>query len=246
MQVLQHLTQNFKDIKGLNNTFVGTPPYPMIVLDNFLPKEIIQNLNNECQSTADLYWTQFTRNGSYMKECRNLSVLPVASDFVNQMNSALILEWLSELTGIRDLIPDPYIIGGGYSKSFTGDCLKIHTDFNWNEKLKLHRILSFIIYLTPDWDEDWGGDLQFTDFNREKVLQKISPKYNRAVIWRYHKLGFHGYPEPLTCPQNVSRNTFRLFYYYSNSTHLEDDRPHRSLYWYDQENKEPYDIPTRK
>jgi len=246
MQIIHHLNEKFGNFQKLNNEFVGTPPYPMIVLDDFLPHDFAMKLSQECETIPDQYWTEFTRNGSFMKECKKLEHAPVAYEFVNAMHSALGMTWLTNLTNITDLIPDPYLTGAGYSRSYTGHSLKLHTDFNWNDQIKLHRMLSFIIYLNPDWKEEWGGDLQFTDFNKEKVIQNIPPLFNRAVIWRYHKRGFHGYPEPLSCPQGMSRNTFRLFFYYSDALYKDDDRPHRSLYWYDKELGEPYDIPTRK
>lgn len=244
--IIQHLKDNFSNFQKLNNTFVGTPPYPMITLDNFLPHEFAIQLANECETIPNQYWTEFTRNGSFMRECKKLEYAPFAYEFVNAMHSALGMEWMTKLTNIADLIPDPYLVGAGYSRSFTGDSLKLHSDFNWNNQLKLHRMLSFIIYLNPNWKEEWGGHLQFTDFNKDKVIQNVAPVFNRAIIWRYHKRGFHGYPDPLTCPQGMSRNTFRLFYYYSDAQHKDDDRPHRSLYWYDKELQEPYDIPTRR
>lgn len=246
MHIIKHLKDNFSDFQKLNNTFVGTPPFPMIVLDNFLPTEFALKLSKECESIPEQHWTEFTRNGSFMKECKQLEHAPIAYEFVNIMHSALGMEWLTKVTGITDLIPDPYLVGAGYSRSFSGDSLKLHSDFNWNEQLKLHRMLSFIIYINPNWKEEWGGHLQFTDFNKDKVIQNVAPVFNRAIIWRYHKRGFHGYPDSLTCPRGVSRNTFRLFYYFSNAQHNENDRPHRSLYWYDKELDEPYDIPTRK
>lgn len=246
MEIINHLKKNFNNVEKLNNTFVGTPPFPMIVLDNFLPNDIALQLNEECNTIPDQYWTTFNRKGSHMKECKQLYHAPIAFKFVNEMHSALGLEWLTSVTGIKDLIPDPYLVGAGYSRSFNGDSLQLHTDFNWNDQMKVHRMCSFIIYLNPEWKEEWGGHLQFTDFNRQKVIQNVAPMFNRAIIWRYHKRGFHGYPQPLQCPEGMSRNTFRLFFYYSDAKYKEDDRPHRSLYWYDDELQEPYDIPTKK
>jgi len=246
MHIIQHLKKNYNNIQDLNNRFVGTPPFPMITLDNFLPDDFAQKMYKECESIPDIHWSEFTRKGSYMKECKKLEHAPVAFEFVNQMHSALGMEWLCSLTGIKDLLPDPYLTGAGYSRSFTGDSLQIHSDFNWNDQIKVHRMLSFIVYLSPEWKEEWGGSLQFTDFNRERIIQSIPPVFNRAIIWRYHKRGFHGYPDPLTCPAGISRNTFRLFYYYSDAQFKDNDRPHRSLYWYDKELGEPYDIPTHR
>jgi len=246
MKVINYLNEHFNNYLELNDKFVGTPPYPMIVFDNFLPAETIADLEKECNSIPDQHWTEFTRRGSHMLECNNMAVAPVAFDLTNQLNSQLGMKWLTAVTGITDLIPDPYLIGAGYGKSYNGDSLKIHTDFNWNDKIKMHRMLSVIIYLNSNWKEQYGGALQFKDFENNKVIQEVSPLYNRAVIWRYHKKGFHGYPDPIQCPVDISRNTFRLFYYVSNADYDPKDRPHRSLYWFDKDLGEPYDIPTHK
>lgn len=246
MEIINHIRTKFNDYSHLNNTFVGTPPYPMIVLNDFLPKNHAQKMYEECVTIPDHDWTSFTRNGSLMKECNDLEICPQAFEFVNQMHSALGMNWLTKVTGITDLIPDPYLTGAGYSKTYRGYSLNTHTDFNWNDKLKLHRMLSLIIYLNPEWKPEWKGALQFKDFDNDKIIQEVPSLFNSVVIWRYHKRGFHGYPDPLECPIDQTRNTFRLFYYISDARHREDDRPHRSLYWYDKELGEPYDIPTRK
>ena len=246
MNLINHLNNNFNNYLELNDKFVGTPPYPMITLDNFLPTDMISAMEKECNSIPEQHWTSFTRRGSHMLECNKLNVAPAAFEFVNQMNSQLGMQWLTSVTGITDLIPDPYLVGAGYSRSFDGDLLKIHTDFNWNDKIRMHRMLSLIVYLNSDWKEEYGGALQFKDFDNERVIQEVPTEYNRVVIWRYHKKGFHGYPDPIQCPAHLSRNAFRLFYYVSNSDYDPKDRPHRSLYWFDKDLGEPYDIPTFK
>jgi len=246
MQLINSIRNKFHNYQELNNTFVGTPPYPMIVLDDFLPIDFAYNMGQECNNIPDQYWTDFTRKGSLMHECNNLEVAPCAFEFVNHMHSALGMSWLQQVTGIKDLIPDPYLVGAGYSKTKSGHSLKVHTDFNWNDSLKLHRMLSMIVYLTPYWKKEYGGSLDFYDFKNEKLVNSVSTKFNRAVIWRYHKRGFHGYPDPLNCPDTMTRNTFRLFFYVSDAQYKNDDRPHRSLYWYDKDLGEPYDIPTHR
>jgi len=246
MKLINHLQQQYPNILKLNYEFVSTPPFPMIILDNFLPKELINAMNEECNNIPKQYWKEFTRKGSYQEECTDLSVCEIGQEFVAEMHSQTVMNWLIKLTGIKDLIPDPYIVGAGYSRSYNNNALKMHTDFNWNNVLKLHRILSFIIYLNPEWKKEYGGNLIFNDFQNQNKIQDISPLFNRAVFWRYHKRGFHGYPDPITCPNNISRNTFRLFYYVSNAEHDSADLPHRSLYWFDKETGEPYDILSEK
>jgi len=246
MELVTHLKTTYPNIKKLNYEFVGTPPYPMITLDNFLPESMAKAMELECESIPEFHWKEFTRRDSYMRELTNLEVAPVAQNFTNQMHSQAGMQWLIKLTGIKDLIPDPYIVGAGYSRSYPGCKLSIHTDFNWNDTIKVHRMLSMIIYLGSDWEEEWGGHLHFNDFNNKGPVQKVAPMFNRAIIWRHHERGFHGFPDALACPEGRTRNAFRLFFYVSNAKHDDENLPHRSLYWFDEETGEPYDITTER
>jgi Rps23 Pro-64 3,4-dihydroxylase Tpa1-like proline 4-hydroxylase len=246
MYELEYITSKFSDFQKLNLDFVETQPHPIIVLDDFLPANSAQSLQKECESIPNEHWTEFTRRGSYMKECKNLDYSPEAVNVVNQLNSGQSLRWLEKVTGIQGLLPDPHLTGAGYSRSFNGDSLKVHTDFNWNDELRLHRKLTLIVYLTEEWQEQYGGHIEFYDNDNNQLVQKIFTKFNRCVIWQYHKTGFHGYPTPIQCPAHLSRNTLRLFYYVSNSQYLDDDPPHRSLYWYDNNTNTAYDNRTQK
>ena len=63
-----------------------------------------------------------------------------------EFNSRQFLLFLETLTGIENLIPDPYFLGGGIHSSKKGGFLNIHTDFNWHHKLQLHRRVNVLIY----------------------------------------------------------------------------------------------------
>lgn len=215
-----------------------------MVIDNFLPANTASGLFDEIQSIEDPLWKTFTRNGSYMLEMNKVELMPKGFEIMSYLHSPLFLTALSEATGIDGLMPDPYLIGAGYSKIYKGHTLKVHTDFNWNETLKLHRALSLIIYLTPEWEVEWNGGLEFYNESRDTVVKQVDCLFNRCVIWKYNKLGWHGHSKPLDCPPGLPRTTLRLFYYVSNSTHNADDPPHRSQYWIDPDNKLPFDKKT--
>jgi hypothetical protein len=244
MRIVEHITKKYHNISELKTEYESRPPWPNIELKDFIPIETIRAMKDECNR---LNWDKkFTRKGSHMLEKIGVDDCPVARETVNQLHSATFLNWLSELTGHYDLIVDPYLIGAGYMRCFNGDSLKIHTDFNWNDTLKCHRMISLIFYLNEDWREEWNGDLQLWDFKNTKCLQKIYPTAGNAIIYRYHNLGFHGHPNPIDCPKGITRDGFRIFYYVAKQAFSPDDRPHRSLYWYDKEQGKPYDIYNEK
>jgi hypothetical protein len=219
---------------------VKTPPYPNISVDDFLPSETIKAMKQECEK---LTWTrEFTRNGSHMLEKQDVDDCPVAVQVKNALSSKKFLIWLGEVTGHHDLIPDPHMVGAGYMRCTRGDSLKLHSDFNFNNTLKLYRMLSINIYLNQGWQPEWNGDLQFWDFDKTEKVVSYPPKMGNAVIWKYHKRGFHGHPNPIECPEERFRVGVRLFYYVSDSTHDWRDPPHKSLYWYDKDKNQPYHL----
>lgn len=239
---MRNLTNlNYENIDTLIDTFSKGKPSPSIIIENFFHDDVALSLNEECQNSDDSQWKVFTRNGSHMIEYNNIQQLPKAYEAYSYLHSGPFLKWLEQLTGIDGLIPDPHLIGAGYSRSFKGDTLKVHTDFNWNNELKLYRVLSLIVYLTPGWKEEWGGGLDFYNEDRTEVIKTLPCLYNNCAIWKYEELGFHGYTTPISCPEGKSRNSIRAFYYVSDGEYKKGFTPHRSLYWFDDNTKKPFD-----
>jgi Rps23 Pro-64 3,4-dihydroxylase Tpa1-like proline 4-hydroxylase len=239
MQIINLLTTNHS-VDQLNSNFKNSVPTPMLIIDNFLPNDVAKKLSFEIDSVNSDLCRKFTRNGSYMEECNDLSIMTAAQPVIAELHSQPFMNWLSKVTDIQHLIPDPYLVGAGYSRSFNGDSLKNHVDFNWNDTIKLYRKLTLIVYLSEEWEDEWGGHLEFTSFNKEKI-KTINIKWNRAVIWQHHEHCLHGYPELINCPSNYSRKTLRLFYYVSDQSPSTEQPAHRSLYWYDTKLNTPTD-----
>ena len=245
-QILSHIENNFSDTYSIHEEYRSHPYYCLIEKKNFLPANIVKMLSDELDNIPLDKCKKFTRKSSCMYEHNNLDETPIADAVVNTLHGSTFLNWLQKATGTVDLIPDPHLIGAGYAKSFTGDSLQVHTDFNWDDQLRLHRMLSVIIYLNDDWNDDWGGNLEFYDTERKTKINEVKPDNGNLLIWRYHNLAYHGYPSPMKCPKNKSRKNLRLFYYVSNASYDDRHPPHRSLYWFDDKEKVPYDVPWKK
>ena len=55
--------------------------------------------------------------------------------------------------------------------------------------------------------DEYNGNLEFWDAKPEKKVKSISPIFNRCVIFRTDKKSFHGHPEKLNLPPNLSRKS---------------------------------------
>jgi len=235
---IELLTSKY-DPKDYSIDYAHGQPVPWIVFDDFLPEDILLAVQEEIELIPKHMWSKFTRNGSFMLECNNLKYAPRIRDLVLNFNSGEFIHWLEAITGTTKVIPDPHLIGAGLMRCGAGHNLKLHTDFNWNEQLHLNRKLSMILYVSKEWETEWGGSLEFWDFEKTQCLHRVDPKPNRLLIWDYDERLIHGHPLPIDCPDDASRDGLRLFYFGSNATPL--NAPHRSLYWFDDQNNKSYD-----
>ena len=47
----------------------------------------------------------------------------------------------------------------------------------------------------------------------KKCVQQISPLFNRCVIFNTDEDSFHGLPDPINCPDSMTRKSIALYYY---------------------------------
>ena len=45
------------------------------------------------------------------------------------------------------------------------------------------------------------------------AVKSIVPELNNAVIFRTDTESNHGFPDPINCPENLSRKSIALYYY---------------------------------
>ncbi len=199
-------------------------PVPFTIIDNFLPDNIFNAVVEEIKNIPSEEYSTFSSKDSNRKELRNFSTAPVLQTLSNSFHSSPFIYWIEKITGVEKLIPDPHLRGGGLAKIYSNNKLGLHTDFNWNDQLRLNRKVNLILYLTPGWQSSWNGDLELWNKDGSACVQKIEPTPNRLVFWNYESWLLHGQSEKLSTPENVSRDNLIHFYYTSNATWEEDPR----------------------
>jgi hypothetical protein len=150
-----------------------------------------------------------------------------ARGFFQFMNSRPMLEFLEGLTGIAGLMPDPYFTGGGFHETTRGGKLGIHADFRINDQLHVQRRLNLLVYLNETWSDDWKGQLELWDKGMKECRARISPIWNRCVVFSTDENTWHGHPDELLSPDGVKRRSVAL-YYYTASQHIYKEVPHLS------------------
>ncbi|HSI37955.1 MAG TPA: 2OG-Fe(II) oxygenase [Methylotenera sp.] len=207
-------------------------PFAHTVIDGFLPAVVAEELlahfpaeKKQHDKVYDKgYGGQFKRQVSPY-DCDEW--LKCAFAF---FNSPAMLEFLEGLTNIKGLIPDPYFNGGGLHEISTGGMLGIHADFQVNEALQLRRRINVLIYLNKDWQAAYGGELELWDKGMQHKVRSVAPLFNRCVIFNTDADSFHGHPDPLTTPADITRKSIALYYYTAQPIENSSGESRHTLY----------------
>ena len=103
--------------------------------------------------------------------------------------------------------------GGGLHEIKRGGVLKIHTDFNKHPYKNIDRRINVLIYLNKQWKKNYGGNLELWNKSMKKCEKKIAPNFNTMVIFSTNDFTNHGHPNPLKCPETISRKSIATYYF---------------------------------
>lgn len=215
-------------------------PFPHFSVDEMFPEKFLEKVAEEFPERSSEAWQKFDNMREKKLASNGDEALgPYTRALISNLNSGTFIHFLESLTGIKGLLPDPHLMGGGMHRILPGGKLAVHIDFNRNNKLKLVRRLNVLIYLNKDWDESYGGYFELWDKEMSQAKVKILPRFNRLAMFSTGKETWHGHPDPLTCPENRTRRSLALYYYtaveeksWKKDTHttLFRERPNEELF----------------
>lgn len=206
-------------------------PFPHVIIDDFLPPSVLNEILEEFPSPQAENWIRYKSTYDTKLESRDENKLSLATrHLIAQFNSSDFLEFLEALTGIKGLISDPHLFGGGLHQIVRGGFLKIHADFNRHPRLQLDRRINLLLFLNKEWKDEYGGHLELWDTEMTKCVKKIRPLFNRCVIFNTTDNSFHGHPDPLKCPEDMTRKSLALYYYTNGRPEHEKMAMHSTLW----------------
>lgn len=197
--------------------FSTAEPFPHLVIDNFLSEYGRQALRSY-PSPEWPHWRLFL--DEYQKEkrtCDDISKIPEPlSTLIRECSEPKFLQVLQAMTGVDQLLPDPYLGGGGLHCSGGGGVLAPHTDFHYYKRLGLYRMFNLLIYLNEDWKPEDGGRLELYKKGAATPEVEVVPTFARAVLFRTDDKSVHGFANPVA-PRKWRKSV--ALYYYTSREH---------------------------
>ena len=204
--------------EALGSEFAAGQPFRHIVLDDFLDPAFCGRLIAEFPAFEAR--NAINELGAVGRKAVRPQISRIAAsyaEFDRLIRSREFLGWLAKLTSIERLVYDPDYIGGGTHENLSGQDLDFHVDFNYHPRRPLYRRLNLILFLNPEWREEWGGSLELRQdpWRQEAPGKAILPLANRCVVFETTEASWHGFrriclPDGL---EGLSRRSIAVYFY---------------------------------
>jgi hypothetical protein len=219
-----------ESVQILAGGYKNAKPFPHVVIDNLFSESLLDDLVQETPPIDDDFWVHHDNDHEEKYGLRSAVELgPIGFQLTAFLHSASFLYFLSELTGIWQILPDPYLQGAGYSLIPHGAKFDVHCDRNVAYETGLRRRLALIIYLNKDWRHEYGGQLELWSQDGTRCEAVVEPVFNRTIVFAVDEGCYHGVPSPINTPFRGSRKSF-LLYFHTAETAGGTVVPHTSIW----------------
>ncbi|MEW6270861.1 MAG: 2OG-Fe(II) oxygenase [Thermodesulfobacteriota bacterium] len=201
-------------LRAEHAAFASATPFPHLVLDRFLPDEVADALAAEYDEPTIPWQALHHVNERKRVYGAIVGMGPVARSVVAALHSPTMLRALERASGVTGLVADPTLDGAGLHRTEPGGYLNVHADALAHAKRRTwSRQLNLILFLNRDWQDGWGGELELWDARVARCVRRITPAFNRCVLFRTTPVSFHGVPDGVACPAGRSRKSLALYYF---------------------------------
>ena len=200
-------------VAALHERFVTAAPFPHVVIDNlFQPAFLDAVLLDYSAGFRD--WVHYDSANEVKTGTRpNAKLGRGAQRYFDMIHRGAFVQFLSAVTGIQGLLPDPSLFGGGLHKIEFGGRFATHIDFNKHPVTLLDNRLVFITYLNKGWQPEWGGALELWDAQTKQCIESVVPVFGRSILFAHSQTSLHGHPVPVASPDKRPRRSVAAYYY---------------------------------
>mgnify|MGYP001426508988 CR=1 FL=1 len=182
-----------------------TYPYTIWVVDDFLKEEVVEKISSNWLESNHPAWHMghTSINGKLnvleqgMRSISRLELMPdKISEIAKNLHSKEFTDQLGHLLEIEGLIPDKAMRWSGMRTMLPNSFQLIHSDARLSPESGLRKELTVLFYTQPLFNEkNHTGHLEVWDDNMNQCIHKISPEFNRAIIFLNSDTSYHGVPE---------------------------------------------------
>ena len=151
---------------------------------------------------------------------------PILEEAVYAFQDPRVVDLIARITGLRSLEPDVDLYAGGISTMSKGAYLRPHLDNSHDKDRQRYRVLNLLYYVTPHWQETYGGSLQLWDEGPRGAPRTLPSSFNSLAVMLTNKRSWHSVNEVL----RDGRRCCVSNYYFSPMSPDEEDYFHATSF----------------
>ncbi|WP_010522323.1 2OG-Fe(II) oxygenase [Aquimarina agarivorans] len=163
---------------------------PFFYVDDLFPLDLATNIFDvfpkETQTTLKKSLKEHKYVAAQMDRYDNL-----LEEVIYAFQQPQIVTKIEKICGLSNLQPDENLYAGGISMMREGNFLNPHLDNSHDKDRNFWRVLNLLYYVTPDWKESYGGNLELWPEGVKNKPTKIHAKFNRLVVMATHANSWH-------------------------------------------------------
>lgn len=201
-------------------------------VDDLLPLEIAEEIHKVFPSADEMVHKKSIREDKYVGVQMD-AYHPLLEEIIYAFQDESVVEEVRKIGHLNHIFPDRNLYAGGISMMGKGQYLNPHLDNSHDKDRELWRVLNLLYYVTPGWEEPFGGNLELWPDGMDKPQQTIFSKFNRLAVMATHGASLHSVSP-------VVHNGFRCCvsnYYFSDEPIRDSDRFHVTSFRGRPENK---------
>lgn len=159
-------------------------------VDNVLPEEEATKIHDAFPAKEKMMERKTLREHKYVAAQMD-HYDPLLEEIIYAFQDPRVLNAVANITGLEDLHPDDHLYAGGISLMAPGNFLNPHLDNSHDKDRDRYRVLNLLYYVSPEWKQEYGGNLEVWDNGPEGKPREFHSKFNRLVIMATHDKSWH-------------------------------------------------------
>ena len=201
-------------------------------IDDLLPEDFVVHIYKNFPKANEMILKKSLRENKYVAAQMNL-YNSILEELIFAFQDKKIVDLIGEICQISQVIPDSNLYAGGISMMGDKQFLNPHLDNSHDKDRNQWRVLNLLYYVTPNWEESFGGNLELWPDGLQNSQTVINSKFNRLVVMATHSNSIHSVsPVNHNCSRCCVSN-----YYFSNTPLQVTDAFHVTSFYGRPENK---------
>lgn len=159
-------------------------------IDDFLPEDLALRIAELFPDKSEMVLKKSLKENKYIAVQMDQYNL-ILEEIIYSFQDERIVNLIAEICDIKQPIPDSSLYAGGLSMMGNGQFLQPHLDNSHDKNREMWRVLNLLYYVTPDWKEEYGGNLEIWPSGLTNNQITIFSKFNRLAVMATHNDSLH-------------------------------------------------------